>query len=93
MAGITSVISRSAEVELVELAVIGTLISIPLVVVMVYIFSHYGLVAALAFAVFTDLLSALVIKEISFKAGVETLIIALFVIVGVRAATYISSFI
>lgn len=51
------------------------------------------MVAALAFAVFTDLLSALVIKEISFKAGVETLIIALFVIVGVRAATYISSFI
>lgn len=42
MAGITSVISRSAEIELVELAVIGTLISIPLVVVMVYIFSHYA---------------------------------------------------
>ena len=69
------------------------MIFIPLVYCYAYVFSCYGLVAALAFAVFTDLLSALVIKEISFKAGIETLIIALFVIACVRAATYISSFI
>ena len=93
MAGITSVISKSASVDLIKLAVVGTLVSLPLIVIMVYIFSRYGLIAALAFAVFTDLLSALVIKEISFKAGIETLIIALFVIVGVRAASYVSSLI
>jgi len=33
------------------------------------------------------------IREISFKAGIETLIIALFVVVGVKVASYISKFI
>ncbi len=93
MAGITSVISKAAEIDLIKLAVVGTLISLPLVIAMVYIFSKYGLIAALGFAVLTDFLSALVIREISFKACIETLIIAIFVLIGVRIASFISSFI
>ena len=77
MAGITSIIANATDVDLVKLAVVGSLIAIPFVVAMVLIYSKYGLLAALGFAVLTDLLSALVIKEISIKAGVETLIVAL----------------
>jgi len=91
MAGITSIIANATNVDLVKLAVVGTIIAIPLVVAMVLIYSKYGLLAALAFAVLTDMLSALVIKEISLKAGIETLIVALFVIIGVRVAGYVSS--
>ncbi|MCD6494365.1 MAG: hypothetical protein J7K36_11360, partial [Archaeoglobaceae archaeon] len=71
MAGITSIIANA---------------TIPFVVAMVLIYTKYGLLAALGSAVLADLLSALVIKEISIKAGVETLIVALFVIIGVRIA-------
>ncbi len=56
MAGITSVISKSVGIDVVKLAVIGLIISLPLVIAMVLIFTRYGLVAALAFAVITDLL-------------------------------------
>jgi len=60
---------------------------------MVLIYARYGLLAALGFAILTDLLSALVIREISYKAGIETLIVALSVIFGVRIASQISEFI
>ncbi len=93
MAGITSIIANATNVDLVKLAILGSLISIPFVVAMVLIYTKYGLLAALGFAVLTDLLSALVIKEISIKAGVETLIVALFVIIGVRVASFVSKFI
>ncbi len=91
MAGITSVIAKSAGVDVVKLAAFGLIISLPLVIAMVLIFTRYGLIAALAFAVITDLLSALAIGEVSFKAGIETLIIAIFVLAGVRVASWISA--
>jgi hypothetical protein len=57
----------------------------------VVIFRHYGLRAALAFAVITDLLAALTMGSISWKASLETLLIDVFVIAGVRAASLISA--
>jgi hypothetical protein len=71
------------------MAVIGTLISLPLIVLMMLIFHHYGLVAAMAFAITTDLLAALIMGAISWKASLETVIIAIFVVVGVRVAALI----
>ncbi|RUM34274.1 MAG: hypothetical protein DSY33_02610 [Archaeoglobus sp.] len=93
MAGMTSVIANSTNINLVKLAVVGSLLSVPFVVVMVLVFNRYGLLAALAFAVLTDLLSALIIREISFKACVETLVIAIFVMIGVKVASYVSGMI
>ncbi len=93
MAGMTNVIASSTNVNIIEVAVAGSLLAIPFVVAMVLIYSRYGLFAALIFAVVTDLLSALVIREISFKAGIETLIIALFVMLGVKVASYVSQLI
>ena len=91
MAGMANVIANASKVNLILVAVIGTLISLPLIVLMVIIFHRYGLWAALAFAVFTDVLAALTMGAISWKSSFETFIIAAFVVVGVRVAALLSA--
>ena len=91
MAGMANTIARATQVNLILVAVVGTLISLPLIVLMVIIFQHYGLWAALAFAVFTDVLAALAMGAISWKSSFETFIIAVFVIIGVRVTATIST--
>jgi hypothetical protein len=91
MAGMTTIIAKASETNLILVAFIGTLISLPLIVAMVIIFKSWGLWAALAFAVFTDLLAALVMGAINWKASFETFIVALFVLAGVRVATLLSA--
>jgi hypothetical protein len=89
MAGMANVIANSTKVNPVFVSVAGTLISLPLIVIMVILFRQYGLWAAPAFAVFTDALAALVMGAISWKSSMETLVIALFLIAGVKVATLI----
>jgi len=91
MAGITSVIAKTTQVNLVLVSVIGTIIGLPLIVLMVVVFKQWGLWAALGFAVATDLLAALAMGGICWKAGFETFIIAFFVLAGVKAAAFLSS--
>jgi hypothetical protein len=91
MAGMANVIANATKVNLVLVSVLGTLIALPLIVAMVFIFRQWGLWAALAFAVFTDVLAALVMGAINWKASFETFIIALFVIAGVRMASLITA--
>lgn len=91
MAGMANIIANTTNTNLITVAVLGTLISLPLIVLMVIIFRHYGLWVALAFTVFTDLLAALVMGSISWKASLETFIVAAFVIAGVRVAGLISA--
>ena len=64
-----------------------------LIIVMTLIFQRYWLVAALAFCVIPDFTTAFAMREISQKAGVETLIIALFVLLGVKVASIISGWV
>jgi len=90
MAGMTNLIAKYTHTNLVHLALIGTVASLPLIVAMVLIFRQWGLVAALGFCVLTDLGAALIMRGISLKAGLETLIIALFLILGVKVASWLS---
>ena len=98
MAGMVYIISKNSNVNLYATALYGTIIAIPLVLAMVWVFSKSGALwgpqnavwGALVFCVLTDILSALFMKEISIKAGVETIIIAIFVIIGVKVAPYIT---
>ena len=90
MAGMTNVITNATQTNIIHVAVIGTIISLPLIIAMVLIFRQYGLIAALGFCVLTDVGAALFMREISLKAGLETFIIALFVIAGVKVASTIS---
>jgi hypothetical protein len=91
MAGMANVIANATKVNLVLVSILGTLISLPLIVAMVLIFRQWGLWAALAFAVLTDVIAALVMGAISWKSSLETFIIALFVIAGVRIASLITA--
>ncbi|MHC1588442.1 MAG: hypothetical protein ACXQS1_01340 [Methermicoccaceae archaeon] len=90
MAGMMHVIAGSTHVSMLATVLVGTLVSIPLLLIMVFAFGRAGIWGALAFCVLTDFGAALVMKDISMRAGVETLVIALFVIVGVRVAPLVS---
>lgn len=91
MAGMANVIANHTGINLIQIAILGTLFSLPLTIIMVLVYKKLGLLSALGFCVLTDFLSALFMKEISLKAGLETFIIALFVISGVKIASFISN--
>ncbi len=91
MAGMVYAITRTSNVSIVPVAVIGTVISLPLVVAMVLIFQRWGVLGALAFAVVTDLAAALLVGKLDYKAGVEVFIIAAFLMLGVRVASLVSA--
>jgi len=91
MAGMVYIIARHSQVSLVYTALFGSIVAIPLVVAMVLVFAKFGLWGALAFCIVTDLGAAFVMKEISIRAGIETLVIAMFVIIGVKVAPFITN--
>jgi hypothetical protein len=60
---------------------------------MVAFFNIYGIWGAAIFCVLTDFTAAFIMKEISMNAAIETFIIALFVVLGVKIAPMISNLI
>lgn len=90
MAGIMHVISKNSQSSILGTILIGTIISIPFLFIMVLTFNKFGLWGALSFCILTDLCSVLIMKEVSLKAGLETLIIAVFVVIGVKIAPVFS---
>ncbi len=91
MAAMTNLIAKNFNVSIYWLVVWGTVVSIPLLLIMTWIIRQWGLLAGLGFAVFTDLLSALIMSSVSMKAAIETFIIAAFVIMGNRIAMWITA--
>jgi hypothetical protein len=91
MAGMVHIIAKHSNVSLVYTALFGSILSIPLVLAIVLIFAKFGLWGALAFCVFTDLGAAFIMKELSIRVGIETFIIAIFVIIGVKVAPHLVS--
>jgi hypothetical protein len=92
MAGMIYIIAEHSHVSIFWAVLMGTILSIPLLLVMVLTFGKFGIWGSLGFCVLTDFVSAFIMKEISFRAGVETFIIALFVIAGVKIAPLISKY-
>jgi hypothetical protein len=91
MAGMVYVIAKNSQASLVHTALLGSIVAVPFVVAMVMVFAEFGLWGALTFCILTDLGAAFVMKEISIRAGIETLVIAMFVIIGVKVAPFITS--
>ncbi|WP_024336050.1 hypothetical protein [Desulfotignum balticum] len=91
MAGMVHIISKHSNASLIYTALLGSVMSVPLVLVIVLVFGKYGLWGALAFCIITDLGAAFFMKELSIKAGIETFIIAMFVILGVKVAPYLTN--
>lgn len=86
------IIASHSPVSMLSTVLTGALFSIPLLLLMVFIFEHFGVLGALVFCVATDLGAAFVMKDISMKASMETLVIAVFVIIGVKVAPAVSGF-
>jgi hypothetical protein len=91
MAGMVCVIAKNSHVSLVYTALLGSIIAIPFVLLMVLVFAKFGLWGALSFCILTDLGAAFIMKEISIRAGIETFVIAVFVIIGVKVAPFITN--
>lgn len=92
MAGMMHIISSHSPVSVLWTVLAGAVVSVPLLLVMVFVFSKAGIWGALVFCIITDLGAAFFMKEISMRAGVETLVVALFVILGVKVAPIVSGY-
>jgi hypothetical protein len=91
MAAMTNILSRNTTISIYSIVIIGTMVSIPLLLLTALAIRHWGLVAGLAIAIVTDILAAVLLTSISLKAALETFIIAIFVVAGNRFAMWISS--
>lgn len=86
MAGMMHVIGKHTSVSMFAAVFLGLIVSVPVLFLMVYALPKIGIWGALGICVVTDFGAALLMKDISVSAGIETLIIALFVIIGVKTA-------
>lgn len=93
MAGMLHVICENSNLPLYRVAFLGSLIAVPLIILMVWMFNHFKVTGALIYCVGTDLLAAILLSDIGYKAAVETAIIALFVFISVKVAPKLSNLI
>ncbi|MCT4563229.1 MAG: hypothetical protein N4A68_02715 [Maledivibacter sp.] len=93
MAGMMHVINKHSNASILRTVLVGTLLSIPLLLLMVLAFNYMGIWGAIIICVLTDFAAAFIMNEISNKAAIETCIIAIFVILGVKLSPMISSLI
>jgi hypothetical protein len=91
MAAMTNILSRNTTISIYWIVVVGTLVSIPLLVLTAWAIRHWGLMAGLAIAIVTDIFAAALLTSVSLKAALETFIIAIFVVAGNRFAMWVSS--
>lgn len=89
MAGMMHVINNYSKVSMLQTVLCGIVISVPLLMLMVFIFDKVGVWGALGFCILTDFISALIMKGIDISAGIETFTIAIFVVIGVKLTPYI----
>jgi hypothetical protein len=90
MAAMVHIISKHTHMPLYVVALLGTLISIPLMLGIVWTFNRYGVAAAVGFCVLTDVIACLLLSGTGWKAPLETAVIAGFVLAGVKVAPLIS---
>lgn len=93
MAAMLHIISKHTETPLYTVTLIGTVFSIPLMLAIVWMFNRYGITAAVGFCVGTDVIAACVLSNTGWKAPLETVVIAVFVLLGVKVAPLISQYI
>ncbi len=87
MAGMCAVISKIHQLNPYIISITGTLLSTPLVILLLYITINYGITLAIIFAAITDIIASLIIGTLNIKYAIEILIISTFVWAGVYTAT------
>jgi len=91
MAGMCAVIAKVKGVNPYVVAIVGGVMSVPLIVLMVYLTIKVGVYAAIIAAVATDILASIAMGTFRLKYAVEVAIIALFIWVGVAVASRASA--
>jgi len=61
----TYVITKTAKTNIIQVAIIGMFLSLPLLIAMVVVFKQYGLIAALGLEVLTDIGAALLMRQLA----------------------------
>ncbi len=90
MAGMCAIISKVGKANPYVIAILGGLIAVPLIVLMVFLTIRFGVGVAIAVAVLTDILSAIATGTFRLRYGIEIILIALFLWVGVIVASKVS---
>jgi uncharacterized membrane protein YdcZ (DUF606 family) len=90
MVGMVSVIANIKEVNPWLIVVLGTILAIPLIILMYWVFQKFGAGYAIGLAVITDIIAALVIGTYSWKSSVSIIIIAAFVWAGIAVSNLVA---
>lgn len=88
MAGMVGIIGKHSSLPLWKITVFGTMASIPVLVLMVWMFSKWNVGGALALCVITDLAAVFLMRSISFSAAAQTAIVAAFVLLGIKVGQW-----
>lgn len=88
--GLAQVLSRTKEVNLYIIITLGTILVIPLMLLLLFLLKKFGAVYALAFAIITDILAALWMGSYSWKSTVSLLIISSFVWLGIFTSNLVT---
>ncbi len=92
MAAMTNLLSRHTQGGgIYSLVAVGTVVSLPLLLLTAWAIRQWGLMAGLILAIVTDLAAAGLLASVNLKVALETLIIAAFVIAGNRIAVWVTS--
>ncbi len=92
MAAMTNILARSqAGGGIYTLVILGTVVSLPLLLLTAWAIRQWGLMAGLALAILTDLAASALLAGVDTKLALETLIIAGFVVAGNRVAMWVTS--
>ncbi len=74
LGAMTNILERHCSLPIYWIVIIGTVSSIPLLMLMTWLIKQRGLVAGLALAIVTDKIAAAILTSVSMKAVVETFI-------------------
>ncbi len=93
MAGMCSVVSKIRSLNPYIVSCLGTVISTPLIILMMYLTTQFGITSAIILAVLTDIISSIIMGIFNIKYAIEIVIIAIFVWIGVVVASKTSTMI
>ena len=82
--------SKVKGVDVHTIIIVGTIISIPLFIMLVHVILRLGIEWAIFIAAAADVAAAALLGTLDLKAGVELLVITAFVYAGIKLAPVIS---
>ncbi|MEA3508711.1 MAG: hypothetical protein U9R40_07320 [Synergistota bacterium] len=89
MAGMVGIIGKNTSLPLWKVTVFGTIASIPILALMAWVFPRWGVGGALVLCVITDMAAVFLMKDIGVGAAIQTAVVAIFVLLGIKAGQWL----